>query len=68
MGSAGALQLGSPVMNGSGRALGLLTLVQQSTSPPETVSDLAREITFLQTVNGFGNVHLAKGTRPFVAA
>jgi hypothetical protein len=67
-GSAGALQLGSPVMNGSGRALGLLTLVQQSTSPPESVSDLSREITFLQTVRGFGNVHLAKGTRPFVAA
>jgi hypothetical protein len=32
------------------------------------VSDLSREITFLQTVRGFGNVHLAKGTRPFVAA
>jgi hypothetical protein len=68
MGSAGALQLGSPVMTSSGRALGLLTLVQQSMSPPETVSDLSREIAFLQTVKGFGNVHLAKGTRKFVAA
>src|SRR4051794_38819374 len=67
MGAAGALQLGSPVMTRSGRALGLLTLVQQSMSPPETVSDLSREITFLQTVRGFGNVHLAKAGH-FVAS
>jgi len=60
--------LGSPVMTATGKAVGLLTLVQQIETGPSTVSDLYREIKFLNTVHGFGDVHLAKGTAKFHAA
>ena len=63
-----ATQLGSPVLNTNGRAVGMVTLVAQLQGGPVTVSSLAKEIAFLQTVRGFGTVHLARGTRKFSAA
>src|SRR3954447_11524990 len=61
-------QLGSPVLTQAGRALGMITLVPQINGAPVTVSNLAKEIAFMQTVRGFGTVHLARGTRAFTAA
>src|SRR3954451_18921924 len=63
-----ANELGSPVLTQAGRALGMVTLVPQVNGGPVTVSNLSKEIAFLQTVRGFGNVHLARGTRAFTAA
>ena len=63
-----ATQLGAPVLNGLGRAVGMVTLVAQLQGGPVTVSSLAKEIAFMQTVRGFGTVHLANGTRKFSAA
>jgi hypothetical protein len=63
-----ATQLGSPVLTNGGRALGMVTLVPQIQGAPATVSSLAKEIAFMQTVRGFGTVHLAKGTLRFTAA
>ena len=63
-----ATQLGSPVLRGNGRAVGMVTLVAQLQGGPVTVSSLAKEIAFMQTVRGFGNVHLERGTRAFQAA
>ena len=68
VGPVDASQLGAPVLTNSGRALGMVTLVPQLGATPSTVSSLAKEIAFLQTVRGFGNVHLARGTRKFTAA
>jgi hypothetical protein len=61
-------QLGAPVLTGTGRAVGMITLVPRLQGGPATASDLAREIAFLQTVRGFGTVHLARGTRKFSPA
>lgn len=66
--SVDATQLGSPVLANSGRALGMVTLVPSVQGGPATVSSLAKEIAFLQTVRGFGTVHLARGTLKFTAA
>ncbi|HET6815724.1 MAG TPA: hypothetical protein VFH66_00650 [Mycobacteriales bacterium] len=63
-----ATELGSPVLKGNGRAVGMVTLVAQLQGGPVTVSSLAKEIAFMQTVRGFGTVHLANGTRKFSAA
>jgi hypothetical protein len=61
-------QLGSPVLTQTGRAIGMVTLVPQINGAPVTVSSLAKELAFLQTVRGFRTVHLARGTRKFTAA
>jgi hypothetical protein len=63
-----ATQLGSPVLTNTGRAVGMVTLVPSLPGAPATVSSLAKEIAFLQTVRGFGTVHLARGTLKFTAA
>jgi hypothetical protein len=63
-----ATQLGAPVLTSSGRAVGMITLVPRLQGGPATVSNLAKEIAFLQTVRGFGTVHLARGTRKFTPA
>lgn len=68
VGPLDATQLGSPVLTNSGKALGMVTLVPQMQGAPATVSSLAKEIAFLQTVRGFGTVHLARGTLRFSAA
>jgi len=61
-------QLGSPVLTQAGRAIGMATLVPQLNGGPVTVSNLAKEIAFLQTVRGFHRVHLARGTLAFHSA
>jgi len=63
-----ATQLGSPVLKNNGRAIGMVTLVPRAPGTPATVSSLAKEIAFMQTVKGFGSVHLARGTLKFTAA
>src|SRR3954470_21473952 len=68
LGPADPTQLGSPVLTNTGLALGMVTLVPQMGSDTATVSSLAKEIAFLQTVRGFRTVHLARGTRAFSAA
>jgi hypothetical protein len=68
LGSVDATQLGAPVLTDTGRALGMVTLVPRLHGDPATISSLAKEIAFLQTVRGFGTVHLARGTRKFTAA
>jgi hypothetical protein len=68
LGPVSPTQLGSPVLNNSGRALGMVTLVPRAQIDPSTVSSLTKEIAFMQTVRGFGTVHLARGTRKFTAA
>ncbi|HET7529889.1 MAG TPA: hypothetical protein VFJ98_02910 [Mycobacteriales bacterium] len=68
LGSVDATQLGAPVLTDRGRALGMVTLVPKLQTDPATVSSLAKEIAFMQTVRGFGHVHLARGTRTFTAA
>lgn len=68
LGPVDATQLGAPVLTNSGRAVGMVTLVPQVGATPATVSMLAKEIAFMQTVRGFSNVHLARGTLKFTAA
>jgi hypothetical protein len=68
IGPVSATQLGSPVLTKSGRALGMVTLVPRAQVDPSTVSSLAKEIAFMQTVRGFRTVHLARGTRKFTSA
>jgi len=63
-----AQQLGAPVLTQSGRALGMVTLVPQVNGGPVTVSNLSKEIAFLQTTRGFHQVRLARGTVAFHAA
>ena len=55
--------VGSPVVDGQGKALGMVSFTPQQGGPgTSTATDLYREITFLQKVRGFRHVHLAKGT------
>jgi hypothetical protein len=68
LGSVTATQLGAPVLANNGRALGMVSLVPPTGVDTSTVSSLAKEIAFLQTVRGFRTVHLARGTRSFHAA
>ena len=68
LGPVSPTQLGAPVLTNRGRALGMVTLVPRAQVDPSTVSSLAKEIAFMQTVRGFGTVHLARGTRKFTSA
>jgi hypothetical protein len=63
-----ATQLGAPVLNANGKAVGMVTLLAQIQGGPVTVSDLAKEIAFLHTVRAFRSVQLAHGTLRFTAA
>lgn len=61
--------VGSPVVNGSGAAVGMVTLVPfQGAAGETTVSDLSRVLRVLRHTRGFGHVHLVKGTQPYHAA
>jgi hypothetical protein len=57
---------GSGFMNGSGRAIGVLsTLEVLPTAGSNQVGDLARELAYMRANNSFSGVRLVPGTQPF---
>jgi hypothetical protein len=62
-GQVDRLAVGSPVLTDTGKALGMVTFIPPQGGPGETkVSDFYRLMRALRNQDGFGNVHLAKGT------
>jgi hypothetical protein len=59
--------VGSPVLTAAGRAVGMVSVVQQFQGGPALVSRLDHELSYLRSVPRFRHVHLAKGTAPFLA-
>lgn len=65
-GAVSGADVGAPVITDSGRALGMVTLIPQSTG--ETfASNLRRELQYLHRTDRFADVHLAKGTQPYTS-
>jgi hypothetical protein len=60
-----ATDVGSPVLTDSGRALGMVSIVQQIQGGPITVSRLDHELAYLHLLWRFRSVHLARGTTKF---
>ena len=56
-----SLDVGAPVVDAHGRALGMVSQVQQAPGGPAVVADLGREIRFLHGVAGFRRVRLVLG-------
>lgn len=68
-GQVNRLAVGSPVLNGSGKALGMVTYIPPQGGPGETqVSDFYRVLESLRNTKGFHHVHLARGTVGFTPA
>jgi hypothetical protein len=59
-----SLDIGAPVLDGQGRAIGMVAQVQQMPGTPALAGDLGREITYLHRIAGFGHVRLALGSPP----
>ncbi len=66
-GPISSTDLGSPVLTGKGKAIGMVTSVPTN-SGQTLVSDLYREVRYLHTVTKFADVHLAEGTVKFAPA
>lgn len=65
-GEADNLSVGSPVVDGAGKAVGMVTVVPfHGLAGESTVSDLARELRALRHTPGFHHVHLVKGTESY---
>jgi hypothetical protein len=57
---------GSAFLNGTGRAVGVLSTLQVAPLPAGNgVGDLSRELAYMRAHSGFGTVQLAPGTEPF---
>lgn len=68
-GQVDRLAVGSPVLNGAGKALGMVTFIPPQGGPGETkVGDFFRILRALRNHVGFEHVHLAKGTAHFTPA
>ena len=63
--SAGTSDIGSPVLTQTGKALGMVTIVQQTNAGPSTVSRLDHELRYLRRTHGFHHVHLVSGTASY---
>jgi len=63
--SAGTTDLGSPVLTSNGKALGMVTIVQQTNAGPSVVSRLDHELRYLRRIRGFHHVHLVSGTASY---
>jgi hypothetical protein len=60
---------GSAVLDGHGRALGVLSTVDVTPVPGSNgVGDLARELGYLRSHSRFKGLQLAMGTQPFTGS
>lgn len=63
-----SVDVGAPVLDASGRAVGMVSVIQQLPAGPATVSDFGRELSVLRHTPGFRQVQLARGTLAFNSA